>query len=305
MCGLFGFTSYGSPVKGVTGLTNTLAEYSAIRGTDATGIAYCTKQLHINKEGKSAYAMNFKVPENVKALIGHTRHATSGDYKNNYNNHPFFGKAGSTRFALAHNGVLMSVDSTRRLYHLPESKIKTDSYLAVQLLEQEKSLTFDSIRKMTDKISGSFTFSIIDDRHNIWLIRGDNPLSILHFPEKRMYVYASTDEILYKSIIDSFLFDDLKHGKYEEIPITTGTILKIKPSGDIERESFIFREHISPAWWEFEYFKDPSPVDPDTEYLEAIKTAAAYQGIEEETIDELLAAGYTLDELAEELYCEI
>ncbi|MBQ8370492.1 MAG: class II glutamine amidotransferase [Clostridia bacterium] len=305
MCGLFGFTCYGSPVKGITGLTNTLAEYSAIRGTDATGIAYCTKQIHINKGGKSAYAMNFKVPENVKAVIGHTRHATSGDYKNNYNNHPFFGKTGNTRFALAHNGVLMSVDSTRRTHNLPEQKIKTDSYLAVQLLEKEKSLTFDSIRAMTGKISGSFAFSILDDRNNIWLIRGDNPISILHFPEKRMYVYASTDEILYKSIVDSFLFEDMKHGRYEEILIPTGTIMKIKPSGEIERENFIFREHISPAWWEFGYFKDPYAVDPDEEYLRAIKTAASYQGIEEETIDELLNAGYTLDELAEELYCEI
>ena len=158
MCGLFGFTSYGNSFKRITGLTNTLAEYSAIRGTDAAGIAYCTKQIHINKEGKSAYAMNFKVPENAKAVIGHTRHATWGDYRSNYNNHPFFGKAGSTRFALAHNGVLMSVESTRKTYNLPDPKIKTDSYLAVQLLEQEKSLTFDSIRKITDRISGSFSF---------------------------------------------------------------------------------------------------------------------------------------------------
>ena len=114
---------------------------------------------------------------------------------------------------------------------------------------------------MTGKLSGSFIFSILDDKNNIWLIRGDNPLSILHFPEKRMYVYASTDEILYKSIVDSVLFDDLKRGKYQQIPITTGTIMKIKPSGEIQRENFIFREHISLAWWEFSYFKDPYAVD--------------------------------------------
>ena len=61
---VYAFAScYGNPVKGITGLTNMLAEYSAIRGTDATGIAYCTKQICINKEGKSAYAMNFKVYE--------------------------------------------------------------------------------------------------------------------------------------------------------------------------------------------------------------------------------------------------
>ncbi|MBQ7923126.1 MAG: hypothetical protein IJ325_11230 [Clostridia bacterium] len=76
-----------------------------------------------------------------------------------------------------------------------------------------------------------------------------------------MYVYASTDEILYKSIVDSVLFDDLKRGKYQQIPITTGTIMKIKPSGEIQRENFIFREHISLAWWEFSYFKDPYAVD--------------------------------------------
>ena len=108
MCGLFGFVHYGDkPFKNLSVLTNSLAEYSAERGTDATGIAFVRNgNIQIQKEAKAAYALDFKHSDNIPALIGHTRHATHGSAKKNYNNHPFSGKAGNTRFSLAHNGVL-------------------------------------------------------------------------------------------------------------------------------------------------------------------------------------------------------
>ena len=37
MCGLFGFSRYGAPIKYLSELTNSLAQQSAVRGTDATG----------------------------------------------------------------------------------------------------------------------------------------------------------------------------------------------------------------------------------------------------------------------------
>ena len=192
MCGLFGFVHYGNtPLEKLTGLTNSLAEHSAIRGTDATGIAYVQNgNIQIHKEAKSAYAMDFKHPDNVHALIGHTRHATHGEAKKNYNNHPFFGKAGNTRFALAHNGVLWN---NRSFMNLPKTRIETDSYISVQLIEQEKKLTFDSIRKMAETVKGSFSFSVLDFKNNLWLVKGESPLAILHFPKKQIYVYASTE----------------------------------------------------------------------------------------------------------------
>jgi len=56
MCGLFGFSCYGNePVKNLSVLTNSLAEHSAVRGTDATGIAFCRNGIQIQKEAKSAY----------------------------------------------------------------------------------------------------------------------------------------------------------------------------------------------------------------------------------------------------------
>ena len=41
MCGLYGFFNYSrQDIKNLSALTNCLAEQAAIRGTDATGIAY-------------------------------------------------------------------------------------------------------------------------------------------------------------------------------------------------------------------------------------------------------------------------
>ena len=44
MCGLFGFLHYGrNKIKDLSCITNVLAEEAAVRGTDATGIAYNLK----------------------------------------------------------------------------------------------------------------------------------------------------------------------------------------------------------------------------------------------------------------------
>ena len=112
MCGLFGFLNYGyGKIKMLSELTNSLAEESAVRGTDATGIAFCSSgNVSILKESKSAYRLNFKHSDKINALIGHTRHSTQGSEKKNYNYHPFPGKTQNARFALAHNGVLTNDD---------------------------------------------------------------------------------------------------------------------------------------------------------------------------------------------------
>lgn len=300
MCGLFGFVHYGeNEFKNLSVLTKSLAEYAAVRGTDATGIAYVKNGIQIQKEARSAYTMNFKHPDSIKTLIGHTRHATHGSASKNYNNHPFFGKAGNTRFSLAHNGVLMNYS-----LNLPKTKIETDSYAAVQLIEQQKKLSFDSIRTMSETVSGSFSFSILDQHENLWLVKGDNPLSILHFPKKQIYVYASTDEILYKAIIDSPLFDELKSHDYEEIPITDGTILKINADGTLESASFKMRESCyRTGWWEYGFYADPVIIkDADQEYIEALRTMALFNGIEPEQIDYLIESGFTLEEIEDAIY---
>ena len=120
MCGLFGFSSYNEqPVKDISKLTNSLARQSAIRGTDATGIAFThLGNIQIHKDAKSADKMELKHPDNVKCVIGHTRHSTQGSERKNQNNHPFSGRTKNASFALAHNGILWNDDELKKKYDI-------------------------------------------------------------------------------------------------------------------------------------------------------------------------------------------
>ena len=160
MCGLFGFSQYGNNnIKNLCDITNALAEESSIRGVDATGIAYNSKNyLNIFKDSKPAMKMDFKHSNNVTALIGHTRHSTQGSEKKNCNNHPFYGKCKNLKFTLAHNGVLINDNNLRKQYNLRKTKIETDSYIAVQLLEHKNLLDFNSIKFMAESVEGSLAF---------------------------------------------------------------------------------------------------------------------------------------------------
>ena len=256
------------------------------------------------KEAKAAVNIDFKHPDHLKALIGHTRHSTQGSEKRNYNNHPFYGKTNNARFSLAHNGVLYNDDELKKKYKLPGTKIETDSYIAVQLIESQKRVSFESIRYMAEKVEGSFSFSILDDRNNLYLVKGDSPISILHFPGLKLYVYASTDEILYKALVDSPLFQRLKDGECEEVKIAEGEILKISGNGIITKEKFEYSHYYGRNWWDFglsssgwgrTYYSD--------RYIEDLKSIACYQGFSPEDIDRMLNSGFTPDEIEEYIYC--
>ncbi|MBQ8432504.1 MAG: class II glutamine amidotransferase [Clostridia bacterium] len=310
MCGLFGFSAYADqPIKGLSDLTNALAEQSAVRGIDATGIAFCRPGgINIHKEAKSAYSLDFKHSDDIPALISHTRHSTQGDEKKNFNNHPFYGKAKGTRFALAHNGVLMNDEELRKSLNLSKTKIETDSFIAVQLIESRRVFNIDSIKYMAEQVKGSFSFSILDDRNNVYLVKGDSPLSILHFPKQKIYIYASTEQILYKALVDTKLFEALKIGDYEEIPVEEGEILKIRSDGKIERYHFHYSYYKSRGWWEYDGFSayraffGQSTGDTREDYINALKSIAAYQGISVDVVDALLEEGWDLEMIEEYIY---
>lgn len=302
MCGLYGVLSYGNEIKDMAEITEALAVESAVRGTDATGIAY-NKRGHMTvfKKSKSAYEMKFSVPKGVNAVMGHTRHATQGTLKYNANNHPFKGICGGKEFALAHNGILANDTALRRELRLPSTRIETDSYIAVQILESQKQLNFDSIKYMAEKVEGSYSFTILDSRNNLYIVKGDSPISLLHFPKNKVYVYASTMSILWKALVDTELFSDLKSGEYEEIHVADGEILKIYSSGQTQRDKFHFNEFASYGLdWRTGYCFS---YDSKDEYIDDIKSVASYYGYNSEEIDCLLNNGFTPEEVEEMLYC--
>lgn len=296
MCCLFGFYHYGGgEIDKLSRLTNLLAENATVRGTDAAGIAYNDRgKLIIHKEAKAAYNIDFKHPERAVCVTGHTRHATQGDKKKNYNNHPFAGACKNLKFALSHNGVLINDADLKKRYHLPKTKIETDSYIAVELLEKKKQLNVDSVKFMAESISGSFAFSILDSSDTLWLIRGDSPLSLVYLPKYRLYVYASTDEILYKSLVNIKLFNEIKTGSFEEITVRSGDILRILPNGKFLTDKFSYTDYSDFHWWDYSLKDD---------YIEELKSVAAYQGFSPEVVDTLLDEGFMPEEIEDYIYC--
>ena len=108
MCCLFGVYDYkgGLTAAQKRRLVSALATASEARGTDATGVAYNSDgHLAVYNRPWPAHLMRFRLPENTRCIMGHTRMTTQGDEKQNCNNHPFVGAAGIP-FALAHNGII-------------------------------------------------------------------------------------------------------------------------------------------------------------------------------------------------------
>ena len=199
MCSLFGWLDYQGivPYRIKKKLTQALANAAEERGTDAAGISYVHgKDVVIFKRPKPAHKLHFSIPERTVAVMGHTRMTTQGDEKHNYNNHPFPGLAGETSFAFAHNGVLWNDKELRKDKQLPDTHIETDSYVAVQLLQQSDKLDFDSLKNMAETVEGNFTFTVLDQNNNLYIIKGSNPMCLLHFPALGLYVYASTESIM-------------------------------------------------------------------------------------------------------------
>ena len=198
MCCLFGLYDYGGTLsaKQKNRMIAALAAASEVRGIDATGIAYCMNgHLSVYKRPLPAHWMRFRIPEQAAAVMGHTRMTTQGSEYRNYNNHPFSGKAGQP-FALAHNSVLTNDGLLRRQEKLPVSKIETDSFIIVQLLEQAGSIGFQTLRAASERLAGSFTYTVLDGGGRLYIVRGNNPFCLYHWPEQGLYLYASTQAVL-------------------------------------------------------------------------------------------------------------
>ena len=301
MCCLFGFIDYAGALS-VTQKSRLIRELSIaaeVRGTDATGIAYNTSRgLQIYKRPLAAHRLHLRIPAEAHVVMGHTRMTTQGSAKKNFNNHPFFGRVKGKCFALAHNGVLWNDRGLRHTKHLPKTKIQTDSYVAVQLLEQQKALDFDSLAKMAEQVEGSFSFAVLDEQDALWIVKGDSPLSIAYFPECGVYVYASTAEILNRAL--TRCGKQLGHRRTVEVEM--GDLLKIDRRGHITRAAFDASKLCRPSWdyWGASLYAEPPKTED--EHIRLLKSVAKAFGFTGEMIDRLLDQGFTTDDIEEILY---
>lgn len=303
MCCLFGMIDCECTFTGKqkARVIRALATSAEARGTDASGIAYNLHgRLHICKRPLPGHQLPLRIPDDAAVIMGHTRMTTQGNEKRNYNNHPFPGQAGNTAFALAHNGVLHNDRALRKSLKLPRTKIETDSYVAAQLIEHERALSFDSLKYMAEKVEGSFAFTVLDARDNLYFVKGDNPLCICHYPERKLYLYASTEAIL----MNALLHIPYALGEAARVNLDGGELLMIDPDGGQMRSTFQYDEPM--AFCEFGYYGWPCRRTWGQErdsYIMNLKSVAGAYGFSPGQIDRLLDAGFEPEEIEECLCC--
>ena len=285
MCAVFGFLDYKGKVSNaiLKKLIHYLSVAAEVRGTDATGIAYVRDSSIVTyKKPKPAHKVKLFFPRDTRAVIGHTRFTTQGSEKRNCNNHPF----------LAHNGVLYNDKKLRREQRLPPTPIETDTYVAVQLLEQEQNLDAENVRRTAELVEGSFVFTILRNDNTLFLVKGNNPLTLYHFPALGLYVYAST-----KSILDNALKKVKLNDKYCEVYVSEGEILEINSAGNLSRSTFTMQDYIHTMFnpYNWNYAKWWMEDEREELLLEYCGTF----GVSEEEVELLLEVGYDPDEIEE------
>ena len=226
--------------------------------------------------------------------MGHTRMTTQGDARRNRNNHPFLGSINGARFAFAHNGVIYNDRELRERFALPYTKIETDSYIAVQLLETQEALNFDALRFAAEQLEGSFTFTALGEQNDLYIVKGDNPLSLIRFPKTGLFLYASTREILEKAL--ESCSQRANNGVWERME--SGEMLKIDGAGVVTRSRFDDSKLL--GWYA------PHSCTPryrsDGSYIGELKAVAYAFGYTPAMIDRLISRGFQPEEIEEMLY---
>ena len=306
MCAVFGLLDFEGKLTPSERLMifKALSKAAESRGTDATGVAYVQNHsIQIQKAPRPAHKMRWQIAPESRYLMGHTRMTTQGSEKKNYNNHPFWGKAGQLPFALAHNGVLFNDFELKKACKLPHTKIETDSYVAVQLIEQSGQLSNKSLKQMSEALDGSFTITVLDGNNDLYLVKGNNPLVLYLFPNLGIYLYASTAEILDNALNKLKLSQEPK----VEIVVHRGDILKIDSYGKRTLSKFDdtklcmrdYCRYYGLADW---YWPTASKKEEESDYLEEVVSYGISRGVPERELRLLVDAGYDAFDLEELLF---
>ena len=294
MCAIYGFVNYKNWVSGekLKQLVKSLSVRSEERGTDASGIAYVRDgEIVIYKKPGPAHDNDFYFPPDTKILTGHNRMTTHGNAEFNCNNHPFEGKTADGHFALCHNGVLYNYSYVKMAEKLPQTKIETDTYVAVQLIEKYGRLNFSTVAQMCETLEELFLFTILGDDNSLYIAKGGNPICLLHFERLGLYLYTSTGSIMKEVLKGSFLEKE----PFTQIDVEDGDIFRIDSNGMIEKSYFDFQKGYRGY---SRYFFG----NYDYELNEQLYQAAEMWGVSREEVDMLFELGYDEDEISIMIY---
>lgn len=205
MCGIIGmFNKNGLTVEELAYFKEMLVRCES-RGTDATGV-FNQHMQHLKFPEKSSvftkrksFRKFLKWTRGCKYIIGHCRHATRGNPKDNTNNHPFFLEDRS--IFLVHNGHA-------RCSKFDLDKSKTDTLVYVNAIKHYKDSTEFKDASISDIIEKAFVECEKDNWYNQSVVVAGTPANIficksftsplftLWNAEKTRLIFASSREIM-------------------------------------------------------------------------------------------------------------
>jgi glucosamine 6-phosphate synthetase-like amidotransferase/phosphosugar isomerase protein len=198
MCGIMGFYCF-SEKKPDKEKISTMFSLLESRGRDASGFAFIKDNNLIVQKApirssefiKSKDWLELALP---KCMILHTRMKTQGSEQNSNNNHPLFNKDG---IAIVHNGI---IHNDHEIFGKNQRDGEVDSEAILSVLSTKSK--GDKIKKVFDKIEGSFAVAIINkaEPDTLILIKKDNPIDMYYNTEEDILFFCSEREIMQTSL---------------------------------------------------------------------------------------------------------
>lgn len=243
MCGINGAIAPKASRDWRSNLAWRLLYNTEIRGKHATGIGWHDENGTPQVVKAPLPASKFINSETYELFeealpttwIGHCRHTTKGTESNNYNNHPVFSK--ETGLILVHNGTVEDEkwraknEEGINPYILYDFDGQVDTEAILRLIETMLYIprledgTIDpemvaatpkdqwyrrvdvakAIDDATHNISGGFACAVLvpEEPNTVYLFRHNNPIYVAYVPEYEAVVWASTEDILKKSLVRS------------------------------------------------------------------------------------------------------
>jgi len=252
MCGIMGYYSFGNTLPDKEKIT-TMFSLLESRGRDASGYAFIERdELLVHKAPIKSSDMiktdEWKKLTLPKVMILHCRMKTQGDEKNNKNNHPIFSKNG---IAIVHNGVIYN---DKEILSKKQRDGECDSESILHLLSMK--IRGDKIKRLFDRIEGSFAVAVIDRNYpeQLILIKKDNPIDLYFNSEDDILYFCSERDIMKQALKISGISSrgfNLGEGNYHSYEMQNNHCLLLNGDGV---ESYQRHHPIRDRWYDRSFY---------------------------------------------------
>lgn len=229
-CGIGGIIK-----KGVFAHEDAVASYMLLtsltrRGTDAWGF-FDGRRVY-KEPGSFTYSPNkglvLDLAGKTNMFLCHTRAATTGDPRNNENNHPLV----IHPLVMAHNGLIFSSDP----YPKPPN-IEVDSYDLLYWIHYEYTRTGDIVKGIEEgvkHVTGLYAVWLYNfDDNYVYVFRNSNPLLVTHVLAGDGVIIFASDRVALKDALVAYGYETIVQLKLYRSPhkFKTYLIYRLSPDG--------------------------------------------------------------------------